>query len=144
LIFYFFTWMFSFLYHCQYFYRSWLSIWVTRRVFFGRICVAHFASFLCCSIMCFYVLSSVLWCPLRFPYTNDVWSLPPVVCSSAHVLFTLFVFAYVYWCPTHTVLCFCFVFLRLVYPMLPFFLDWPFLIVFSVSSNLYLQMSSLI
>jgi hypothetical protein len=25
---------------------------------------------------------------------NDVWSLPPVVCSKAHVLFTLFVFVY--------------------------------------------------
>ena len=31
----------------------------------------------------------------------------------------LFVFVYVWWCPTHVVLCFCFVFLRLVYPMLP-------------------------
>ena len=28
--------------------------------------------FLCWSIMCLYVLSSVLWCPLRFPYKNDV------------------------------------------------------------------------
>jgi hypothetical protein len=41
-------------------------------------------------------------------------SLPPVVCSRAHVLFTLFVFACVKWYPTHIVLCFCFVFLRLV------------------------------
>jgi len=32
-------------------------------------------------------------------------SLPPVVCRRAHVLFTLFVFACVYWCPTHIVLC---------------------------------------
>jgi len=30
--------------------------------------------------------------------------------------------------PTHIVLCFCFVFLRLVYPMLPVSLDCPFLI----------------
>ena len=28
--------------------------------------------FLCCAIMCLYVLSSVLWCPLRFPHKNDV------------------------------------------------------------------------
>ena len=36
--------------------------------------VSYFASFsfLCCPIMCLYVLSSVLWCPLRFPHTNDV------------------------------------------------------------------------
>jgi hypothetical protein len=31
----------------------------------------------------------------------------------------LFVFACVYWCPTYILLCFCFVFLRLVYLMLP-------------------------
>ena len=46
-------------------------------------------------------------------------SLPPVVCSRAHVLFTLFVFVFVWWCPIHNMLCFCFVCLRLVYPMLP-------------------------
>ena len=31
-----------------------------------------FFSFLCCPIMCLSVLSSVLWCPLRFPYKNYV------------------------------------------------------------------------
>ena len=41
-------------------------------------------------------------------------SLSHAVCSRAHVLFTLFVFACVKWYPTHIVLCFCFVFLRLV------------------------------
>ena len=74
--------MFSFLYHCQDFYRTWLYIWVTRRVsskkqelltllvhprIFGGVSVAHLFNFLCCPIMCLYVLSSVLWCPLRFP-----------------------------------------------------------------------------
>jgi hypothetical protein len=29
-------------------------------------------TFLCCPIMCLYVLSSVLWCLLRFPYKTDV------------------------------------------------------------------------
>jgi hypothetical protein len=29
-------------------------------------------SFLCCPIMCLYVLGSVLWCPLQFPLENDV------------------------------------------------------------------------
>ena len=28
--------------------------------------------FLCCPIMCLYVLSSLLWCPLRFPHKNYV------------------------------------------------------------------------
>ena len=46
--------------------------------------------------------------------------LPPVVCRRAHVLFMLFVFICI-WCPTHIV--FCFVFLRLVYPMLTVSLD---------------------
>ena len=39
----------------------------------------------------------------------------------------------------HIVLCFCFVFLRLVYPMLPVSLDCPFLIATLVISNIYLQ-----
>ena len=87
--------MFSFLYHCQYFchitFR--LYIWVTRRRglirsrsylhfmsiwvhphFFGDVRFAHFISFMCCPIstMRLYVLSSMLWCPLRVPHTNDV------------------------------------------------------------------------
>ena len=41
-------------------------------------------------------------------------SLHPVVWRRAHGLFTLFVFVSLYWCPSHIVLCFCFVFLRLV------------------------------
>ena len=32
----------------------------------------HLYSFLCCPIMCLYAPSSVLWCSVRFPYTNDV------------------------------------------------------------------------
>jgi hypothetical protein len=65
-------------------------------------------------------VSSVLRCPLRFPHKNDVrLSIPPVVCRRAHVLIPLFVFVCVLWCPIYIVLCFCFVFLRLVYPMLP-------------------------
>ena len=34
--------------------------------------VAHLFSFLCCPITYLNVLSSVLWCPLPFPHTNDV------------------------------------------------------------------------
>ena len=63
--------------------------------------------------------------------------LPPVICRRAHVLFTLFVFVYIEWCPTYIVLYFCFVFLRLVCPMLPVSLDFPFLIAPSVFSNVY-------
>ena len=48
--------------------------------FFGGVCVAHlFRFFLCCSIMCLYVLSSVLLSKLRFPHTKHC-SVCPVVC----------------------------------------------------------------
>ena len=69
----------SFLYHCQDFDRTWLYIWVTRTClpfasiwlhlrFFGGVRGAHLFSFVYCPIMRVYVLSSVLWCPLRFPH----------------------------------------------------------------------------
>jgi hypothetical protein len=52
------------------------NTWVHPR-FLMEVHVAHFLSsffkvFLCCSIMCLYVLSFVLWCPLRFPHKYDV------------------------------------------------------------------------
>jgi len=37
----------------------------SRWVHPGWVCVAALLSFICCPIMWFYVLSSVLWCPLR-------------------------------------------------------------------------------
>jgi hypothetical protein len=84
--------MFSFLYHCQAIYRTWLYIWITRRVSFKKqelltLC-EHLNSPLvfwwgsCCSsfqffcvvllYMCPYVLSSVFWCPVRFPHKSHV------------------------------------------------------------------------
>jgi len=77
-------------------------------------------------LLIFLVFSVVLLCVFTFPATccdvrydfriNTMFglSLPPVVCRRAHVLFTLSVFIYVEWCPTHIVLCFCFVCLRFV------------------------------
>ena len=53
-------------------------------------------------------------------------SLPQVVFRRAHVLFTLFVFVCVLWCPTHVVLCFCFAFLCLVWHVLPVSMDCSF------------------
>ena len=66
--------------------------------------------------------------------------LPPVVCKRTHVLFTLFVFVCVQWCPAHIVLCsVCYVCLRLVSgdPVLPVSLHCPFLIAPSVFFNVY-------
>ena len=62
-------------------------------------------------------------------------SLLPVASHRSDVLITLFLFFCAYWCSAHTVLCF--VFLRLVYPMLPISLDCPFLIAPSAFSNVY-------
>jgi hypothetical protein len=61
-------------------------------------------------------------------------SLPPVVCRT---LYLRYLCPFVYSGVQH-ILCFCFVFLRLVYPMLSVSLDCPFLIAPSVFSNVYL------
>jgi hypothetical protein len=79
------------------------STWVHPFFLFGWVYVAHLF-FLYCPIMCLYVLSSVLWRPLRFPHkTLFGSSLPPVVCRRAYVFTSsclsclrLFVFVCVY------------------------------------------------
>ena len=60
--------------------------------------------------------------------------LPPVVCSRAHVLFTLCLFAYR---GVQHILCCVFVLLRLLYNLLPVFPNYPFLIAPSGFSNNY-------
>jgi hypothetical protein len=56
------------------------SIWVDPP-FFGEVRVIHLFSILYCSIMSLYVVSSVLWCPLRFPHTNVIY----VICVCLRV-----------------------------------------------------------
>jgi hypothetical protein len=48
--------------------------WCGNMAVWSSVCyVAHLLSvFVCCPIMWRCVLSSVLWCPLRFPHKNDV------------------------------------------------------------------------
>ena len=60
----------------------------------GGVRVAHLFSCLCCSMICLYILNSVLWCPLRCPHKTMLFgfSFLPLVCRSVHVLLTLFVF----------------------------------------------------
>ena len=79
--------------------------------------------FLCCPIMCLYVLIYVLWCPhtkdVRFVFTSSCLSYLCCLCLFAHsgiqhilcCVFVLFVFV-----------------MYLVCPMLPVSLDCPFLI----------------
>ena len=67
-----------------------------------QLCVGGLMSYLRCSVPLYLQL-----------FVGGLMSyLPPVICRRAHVLFTLLVFVYVQWYPTHIVLCF--VFLRLV------------------------------
>ena len=73
-----------------------------------------------------------------FEHTISINILPLVVCRSTHVLFRLYVFVSIYWCAIHIVLCFCFVHLRLVFPMFLVFLYCQFLIAPSVFSNIYI------
>ena len=103
-----FPYMFSFRYNSKDFHLTWLYIrvhdgclissrnYLPFRVhlwFPGVLRVAYLVSLLCCLIMCPYVLSSVLLCPLRFPHKTVFGSsLLPVVCKRAHVIFTLLVF----------------------------------------------------
>jgi hypothetical protein len=101
----------------------------------------------CCSsffFFFFFVLFCVFtfWvrcCDVRYNFSIKKMfgsSLPPVACRRAHVLFTLFVFVCIYWCPTHIVLCFCFVFLRLVAYVASFY-GLSILVDPSVFSNVY-------
>jgi hypothetical protein len=88
--------------------------------------------FLCCPIMCLYISSSVLWCPLRFWHKNDV-----------HLYLQLFVWGLMSFLHYLCLVAYSgYVFLRFVYPMLPFSLDCPFLIAPSVFSNVYLTIKT--
>jgi len=85
--------------------------------------------------MCLYVLSSVLLSKLRFPHTNNVLFVQLFVGGRMSYLRYLCLFAY---SDVQHVLCFCFIFLRLVYPMLPVSLYCVvFLFCFSPSSVPY-------
>jgi len=90
--------------------------------------------FLCCLIMCLYVLSSVLWCPLRFPYKTMFDSSSPVFLYERSYLRYVCLFAY---SGAQRILCCGFFILRLVYPTLPVSLDCPLVVVPSVFSKMY-------
>ena len=127
--------MFSFLYHCQDFCQTCLFIWITQRVSYNKQELLtlrehlSFVVYLCCTIMC---LTFCIPCyDVCYGFHMDTMfgsSLPSVVCRRDHVMFTLFVLACMWWCPARVMLCICFVFLCLVYPVLPVYLDCPFLI----------------
>jgi hypothetical protein len=80
-------------------------------------------------------------CDVRYDFSIKAMfgsSLPPVVCSSVHVLLTLFVFALLAHIGVQHIICCVFALFVFVLSMLPFSLDFPFLIAPSVFSNVYL------
>ena len=112
-------------------------------LFVGSMMFIFFV-FFCVVLLCFFTLL-VPCCDVHQDFRIKMMfgsSLPPVVCRKAHVLFTLFVSVCAQWCPTHIALYFCFVFLRLVYPMLSVSLDCPFMIAPLVFSNVYCKCPS--
>jgi hypothetical protein len=85
--------------------------------------------------MCIYVLSSMSR-DVRYDFrikTNFGSSLPPLVYRRSHVVFTLYVFVWEYWSPTHIVLCFYFACHSSCIPYGVNSLDCPFLTVPSVT-----------
>jgi hypothetical protein len=95
-------------------------------------------SFLCCPIVCFYVLSSVLRCPLRFLhkklcsvrlylqlFSGGLVSYLRYICFLAYSGVNTYCVVFLFFC------------LRLVCPMLSVSLDCPFLIAPLVFSNVY-------
>ena len=73
------------------------SIWVHPR-FFGGVRVANFSffiflySYLCYPIMCLYVLSSVLWCPLRFQHKNNVLFVSSCLFEGSYLVYVICVY----------------------------------------------------
>ena len=72
----------------------------------------------------------------RNTFDSKIWFV--FISSCLCVLLTLFVFVCMWWCPSHIMLCFCFVFLRLVCPMLPVSLDYTLFTAPLVFSIVYL------
>ena len=108
-----------------------LSYWVKITLHFVFILKAH----ICYNGYQIGVCNDILSLPYNIRIkTMFGSSVPPIVCRRAHVLFTLFMFVCVWWRPTHIVLCFCFVFLRLVYVVS--FSGLSFFIAPSVLSNI--------
>jgi hypothetical protein len=105
-----------------------LVVTITTPMSIDGVRVAHFLCVFTFLVLCYDV---------RYDFrikTMFGLSLPPVVCRRNNAYVTC---VCILWCPTHLVLCFCFVCLRLVYSMLPVSLDCPFLIGSSVFSNVY-------
>ena len=137
--------MCCFLYHFQDFYRSWLSIWVTRRVSYKKqelltlhehLSSAPFFSF-CVALLCVFTF----WVPyydVRYDFRIKQCSVRLYLQLFVVALMSYLRYLCLFTCSgvQHIFCCFS----SLVCPMLSISLDCSFLIVPSVSSNVYLKM----
>ena len=101
--------LFSFLYHWQYFNRTWLYIWVARRVFYKKQKLFNLRMHTCSppffvgSVLLIFLVLVLWWvctfwvpcCDVRYDFhikTMMGSSVPPVGCRRGNFVFTLFVF----------------------------------------------------
>jgi hypothetical protein len=94
----------------------------------------------CCFIYSnFLALSSVLWCPVRFPHKNDVWFVFTFSCllEDSCLIYVICVCLRIVVSNAYCFMFLLFFFHRLVCRVLPFSLDCPFLVAPSVFSNVY-------
>ena len=121
--------MLSFLYHCHDFYRTWLYIWVTRRISYKKqelpTLRKHLSScpvfFVGSVLLIFLVFCVVLLCVFTFFFLGGLMFYLRYFCLFVH-------------CGVQHILCFVF---GLFFFVLPVSLDCPFLIAPSVFSNVY-------
>ena len=112
----------------------------TLRFFVGSVLLICLV-FLCCPIMILYVLSFVLWCPLRFPNKSCSVRFYLQLFIGGFMSYLRYLRLFVYSGVQHTLCCvFVVFFCRLVYPM--FLVSLDCLLFFycpSVFSNVYLS-----
>jgi hypothetical protein len=98
------------------------------------VCIKWCPTF--CPIKCFYILSSVLWCLLRFPHKNNVCFVftSSSLLEGSCLIYVIYVYLHIVVSNTYcVVVLFC-----LSSSMLPVSVDCPFLIAPSEFSNVYL------
>jgi hypothetical protein len=121
-----FSCLFSFLCHYHDFYRTWLRVANLFSCLFSFLCHYHdfYRTWLCvanlfsCLLMLLCVFTfRVLWCHLRFQHTNDIRFVFTSSCLYEGPCLIYVMCVCLRLVVYNTLLCFCFVFLRLVYPI---------------------------